>query len=113
MDITSQSCSWLFQLPHEHVISLNFLYFNIPSNQSTNCSDQFIEVFDGGEQANRSAGKWCGTIDLFTFNSLSNSVLIFLKLGKNITNTTGFRLRFRGILTRGRFPGVILIYFVL
>ena len=99
----SQSCSWYIQFPSEFVISLDFLYFNIPSNQSANCSSQFLEIFDGDEQAGRSLGKWCGAKDILNFTSLSNSSLIILKLEKNITNTTGFRLNFKGISKRGEF----------
>ena len=99
LDTTSQSCSWSIFFPLDYIILFNIISLDIPVNRSDHCNTQFLEI--SGLEGNVSNVKLCGNYQQYRVRSQSNLVLITLQLANNITNTTGFRLNFRGVLSRG------------
>ena len=100
LDITSQSCSWEINYPPDYIISLNIISLDIPVNRSGHCNTQFLEI--SGIEGNASSIKLCGNVQQYKLQSQSNTTLIVLQLANNLTETTGFRLNFKGVLNRGR-----------
>ncbi len=100
LDITSQSCSWRVTYPLDYTISLSIISLDIPANRSDHCNAQFLEI--SGIEGNASIIKLCGEYQQYKLHSLSNQVMIVLKLANNVTKTTGFRLNFKGVLYEGK-----------
>nr|DBA25188.1 TPA: hypothetical protein GDO54_012746 [Pyxicephalus adspersus] len=56
----NQNCTWIIQAsePFNHV-TLSFTDFQI-EDRNTNCSEDFVEIFDGNNYGSPSKGRYCG-----------------------------------------------------
>jgi hypothetical protein len=110
LDITSQSCSWEINYPPDYIISLNIISLDIPVNRSGHCNTQFLEI--SGIEGNTSSIKFCGNVQQYKLQSQSNTTFIVLQLANNLTETTGFRLNFKGVLNRGKEDRTVVLCLV-
>lgn len=82
-------CNWVLLAPHNHVISISWLLFNL--EESYECIYDYVEVFDNNtiKEYGGSLGKYCGTKAPPALTSSSNVVTIRYYMDESI-NLDGF-----------------------
>lgn len=84
-------CTWNIQVNEGSKISI---YFDIIDIENSNeCNNSFIEVFDGQDTSGLSIKKLCGISNGSLIESLTNNIFIRMNLHND---SVGFSLRYKG-----------------
>lgn len=82
------TCTWYVTAKENHVVSLQFQSFAVESHPT--CSNDYVEVRDGGSYRSRTIGKYCGHNFPPVIESSSN-VLTIVFSSNEVQSGTGFK----------------------
>ncbi|KAH0948163.1 hypothetical protein HN011_006977 [Eciton burchellii] len=84
----AQDCEWLLEVDSNHLVNLTFLDFDIEN--SRNCTDDYVKVFDGSTKDDPLMGTHCHNQLPPTYVSSSNQMLIVMRTD-SIISAKGFK----------------------
>ena len=88
-------CSYIITVPDGHFVHLNFTLFEM--EYSSNCEDDYVEIFEGDSEQNESISKICGfQTPGKAFDSIGNRILVVFH-SNNVTSFKGFQATFAAI----------------
>ncbi|XP_068193293.1 tolloid-like protein 1 isoform X2 [Antennarius striatus] len=86
----SQNCEWILKTVNKRIIVEFNAYFML---MDTNCTHDYVEVYDGGEETSPKLGRFCGTVAPQQLVSTRNVVLIKF-VTDNENEGAGFSLQY-------------------
>ncbi|TGZ53188.1 Cubilin [Temnothorax longispinosus] len=86
-----QNCEWLLEVDSNHLVNLTFLDFDVEN--SWNCSDDFVEIFDGPTKNNSLLGIHCSNQLPPIYLSSSNQMLVVMQ-SDSIISAKGFKAQY-------------------
>ncbi|XP_077973794.1 bone morphogenetic protein 1-like [Styela clava] len=89
--ISGQECDWIITADTGLVVRLTFTAFEV--EEETDCSYDFVEVYDGEDDSATRFGRYCGSKALSTIMSTSGSLLLRFHSDDTI-NKKGFHARY-------------------
>ncbi|XP_071569184.1 cubilin isoform X2 [Temnothorax nylanderi] len=86
-----QNCEWLLEVDSNHLVNLTFLDFDVEN--SGNCSDDFVEIFDGPTKDDPLLGIHCSNQLPPIYLSSSNQMLVVMQ-SDSIISAKGFKAQY-------------------
>ncbi|XP_039305004.1 cubilin isoform X2 [Solenopsis invicta] len=86
-----QNCEWLLEVDSNHLVNLTFLDFDIEI--SANCSDDYVQIFDGPTRDDTLLGRHCSNQLPPTYISSSNQMLVVMR-SDSIVTAKGFKAQY-------------------
>lgn len=87
--------TWLVELLPGYIIDITFDDFELEF--AVNCTSDYIEIFDGGDNSSASLGKYCGAKNP-TDHVKSSGNLMYVEFSSNSVRTNkGFRISYNAI----------------
>ncbi|RLU24405.1 hypothetical protein DMN91_002494 [Ooceraea biroi] len=86
-----QDCEWLLEVDSNHLVNLTFLDFDIEN--SRNCTDDYVKVFDGPTKDDPLLGTHCHNQLPPAYISSSNQMLVVMRTD-SIISAKGFKARY-------------------
>ncbi|XP_014475365.1 PREDICTED: cubilin [Dinoponera quadriceps] len=83
-----QNCEWLIEVDNNHVINITFLDFDIEN--SRNCTDDYLKIFDGPTQNDPLLGTHCHNQLPPSYVSTGNQMLVAMRTD-TIISAKGFK----------------------
>ncbi|XP_011637168.1 cubilin-like [Pogonomyrmex barbatus] len=87
----SQNCEWLIEVDNNHLVNLTFLDFDIEN--SRNCSDDYVKIFDGPTKDDPLLGTHCRNQLPPTYVSSSNQMLVVMRTD-SLISAKGFKAQY-------------------
>ncbi|KAI8502515.1 hypothetical protein Bbelb_201030 [Branchiostoma belcheri] len=75
--VSNSACSWLIDAGETGQISLNFTEFNLEN--STECSNDYVAVYDGPDASSQLLGKFCGDEEPGLVNSTAQYLFVVFR----------------------------------
>ncbi|XP_012062648.1 PREDICTED: cubilin [Atta cephalotes] len=85
------NCEWLLEVDNNHLVNLTFLDFDVEN--SKNCSDDFVKIFDGSTKNDPLLGTHCGNQLPPVYVSSSNQMLVVMQ-SDSIISAKGFKAQY-------------------
>ncbi|EFN66210.1 Cubilin [Camponotus floridanus] len=86
-----QNCEWLLEVDSNHVVNLTFLDFDMEN--SRNCTDDFVKIFDGPTKNHPLLATHCHTQLPPSYVSTGNQMLVAMRTD-NIISAKGFKAQY-------------------
>ena len=104
--LVNLNCTYKLEVPEGYRMEVTFDIFNMePANSNKNCAKDYIIIRDGGSEASRLIGKFCGGDKPKTFLSSGRFVWIFF-VSDDKYFYNGFKATFR-LKSEGTWSGPI------
>ncbi|XP_034938584.1 cubilin [Chelonus insularis] len=87
----NQNCEWLIRVDRHHAINLTFTDFDI--EDTANCTDDYVEIFDGPSRNDSSLGRFCKNKLPPSIISSGDTLLVVMRTDSLIA-AKGFMARF-------------------
>ncbi|XP_043273312.1 cubilin-like [Venturia canescens] len=87
----NQNCEWLIEVDKNHVVNFTFTDFDI--EDTTNCTDDYVKVFDGPTREDTELGTFCKNVLPEPIISTGNSILVVMRSDSLLT-AKGFKANF-------------------
>nr|XP_012218853.1 PREDICTED: cubilin-like [Linepithema humile] len=87
----NQNCEWQIEVDRNHVVNLTFLDFDFEN--SRNCTDDSIKIFDGSTRDDLLLGTHCGNQLPPSYVSSSNQMLVVMQ-SDNLISAKGFKAQY-------------------
>ncbi|XP_046744297.1 cubilin [Diprion similis] len=87
-----QKCEWLIQMPRNHHVNLTFIEFDV--EHTTNCTDDYVRIYDGSTEDAPILGSYCGNSNPPTQISYDNELLVVLRSDVYVTRK-GFNATYK------------------
>ncbi|XP_017881696.1 cubilin [Ceratina calcarata] len=86
-----ENCEWLLQVDRHHVVNFTFLDFDL--EETINCTDDYVEVYDGPTKNSPLMGRHCRTAIPPPYLSTANEMLIVMRTD-GILSAKGFKAKY-------------------
>lgn len=87
--------AWLIELLSEYIIDVIFDDFKLEF--SVNCTNDYLEIFDGSDNSSVSLGKYCGAKKPSEHVKSSGNVMYIEFSSNRVRTTKGFRISYNAI----------------
>ncbi|KAH0568173.1 hypothetical protein KQX54_019308 [Cotesia glomerata] len=87
----NQNCEWLIFVDRHHVVNLTFIDFDI--EDTTNCTDDYVKVFDGPRKDFEELGTFCKNYLPPSLVSSGNQMLVVMR-SDSLISAKGFKAQF-------------------
>ncbi|KAK0071942.1 hypothetical protein PV325_012125 [Microctonus aethiopoides] len=87
----SQNCEWFIQVDKNHAINFTFIDFDI--EDTTNCTDDYVKIFDGPTRNDVELGTFCTNVLPPSIISSGNVLLVVMRTD-NLISAKGFKAQF-------------------
>ncbi|XP_029168402.1 cubilin-like [Nylanderia fulva] len=88
---SGQNCEWLIEVDRNHLVNLTFLDFDMEN--SRNCTDDYVKIFDGSTKDDPLLGTQCGNQLPPPYISTSNQMLVTMRTDTMIS-AKGFKAQY-------------------
>ena len=87
----NEKCAWIIRTNATEILNVTFTKFDL--EESTDCSNDFLQIHDGNSLASQMIGRFCGqNLPLDGTILSSHNVLFFWFKSNNATNRPGFEM---------------------
>ncbi|XP_067120553.1 tolloid-like protein 1 [Centruroides vittatus] len=97
----TSDCQWIIVVPFGYGVAMKFESLNMESEE--NCTNEFVEIFEGEGREGESLGKYCGNELPDTILSTNNTVTVWMKSNKT-SDAKDFSLSFLKELNECELP---------
>ncbi|XP_057337332.1 cubilin-like isoform X2 [Microplitis mediator] len=87
----NQNCEWSISVDQNHAINLTFIDFDI--EDTTNCTDDYVKVFDGSTKEHEELGLFCRNELPPSIISSGNKMLVVMRTD-SLISAKGFKAQF-------------------
>ncbi|XP_044011009.1 cubilin [Aphidius gifuensis] len=87
----NENCEWLIEVDKNHIVNLTFIDFDI--EDTTNCTDDYVRIFDGETRDNNILGSFCKSQLPPSIFSTGNKMLVVMR-SDSFLSAKGFKAEF-------------------
>lgn len=87
----NENCEWLITVDENHIVNLTFIDFDL--EDTTNCTDDYVRIFDGPSHDNFMLGSFCKTQLPPTIFSTGNTMLVVMR-SDSLLSAKGFKAEY-------------------